>query len=123
MEHRWSVRTPITTEVNIHHNNRAVALGSVSDIGLGGMFVKTEPLAYPRNTILEVEIELDTDEGCKRFRLASCIVYHAKTGLGLMFLKSNSVVSRSIRKIMLDGAHHQQISRHDNDLMPSPAMA
>ena len=122
MEHRWSVRVPFTTQVILHHNGLPVAVCKSSDIGLGGLFIKTGPLTYPRNSVLHIEIELNTELGPKRFRLRTSVVFSSESGMGLMFLESNSAVSRTIRQLLLDAVHHE-MPVHDFGLTPSPAMA
>ena len=122
MENRWSARTPFTAQVTLHHNSLPVAQCRASNIGLGGLFIKTGPLTYPRNSILEVDIKLNTDLGPERFRLRTCVVNSSETGLGLMFLDSNCVVSRSIRQILLGGAD-VETPMHNFGLATLPAMA
>lgn len=122
MEHRWSVRIPFTTEVILHHNGLPVAVCKSSDIGLGGLFIKTGPLIYPRDSVLDLSIELNTDQGRKRFHLRSAVVFRSETGMGLMFLDPNSTVSRTIRQLLLDG-EHPKMPIHDFGLAPTPVLA
>jgi hypothetical protein len=122
MEHRWSARTPYITQVSLHHNSLPVAVCSVSNIGQGGLFVKTGALTYPKNSILEVDIKLKTDQGSKWFHLRTVVVYRSDVGLGLMFLDSNVELFRSIRQILLDGMD-MEAPMDDLDLMPTSAKA
>jgi hypothetical protein len=107
MEQRWSVRAPFTTQVILHHNALPVAVCTSSDIGLGGLFIKTGPLTYPRNSVLHIDIELNTELGPKRFLLETTVVFSSGAGMGLMFLESNSEITRTIRQLLLDAVDHE----------------
>lgn len=108
MEHRWSARTPISTRVTLYRNKMPVAVCAATDIGLGGMFVATGPLTYSKDTTLEVDLKLQTEQGPARFRLPACVVYHSQTGVGLMFLESDHEVSRTIRRMLQNRSRPQE---------------
>ena len=108
MEHRWSARTLISKRVTLFRNKMPVAVCVAKDIGRGGMFVATGPLTYSKNTILDVEIKLDTDQGPERFRLPACVVYRSEAGVGLMFIETNEEVALHIRRLLLNGVRDQQ---------------
>jgi hypothetical protein len=122
MEHRWSTRTPYVTQVSLHHNSLPVAVCSVSNIGQGGIFVKTGPLTYQRNSILDVDIKLKTDQGPKWFHTRTIVIYRSDVGLGLMFLDANVELFRSIRQILLDGLV-DEAPMYEQDLIQTPAKA
>lgn len=107
MEQRWSVRAPFVTQVILHHNALPVAVCKSSDIGLGGLFIQAGPLTYPRDSVLHIDIELDTELGPKRFLLETAVVFNSGAGMGLMFLESHSEISRTIRRLLLDAVHHE----------------
>lgn len=102
MEHRWSVRIPLIMRVTLYHNSLLVGDCRVSNIGRGGLFVKTGPLVYPRKSVLEVGMTLETDQGVKSFRLRTNVIHRTQGGLGLKFLDLNPDVSRYIQKKLLD---------------------
>jgi hypothetical protein len=112
MEHRWSVRTPFTTKVTLYSNDLPFAVCNSRDIGLGGLFIKTGPLTYRKNWILDIDIELNTDFGMERFRLRTSVVFISETGMGLMFLEPSSAMSRAIRRLLLEGVH-PKMPMHD----------
>ena len=117
MEHRWSVRTPLSTQVTIYHNKLPVAVCTTKDIGLGGLFINSGPITYPVNTTLDLEFKLDSGEEFKQYRMLACVVYGSEKGLGLMFLEPNPEVIRTVRKMILDNAHN-----HTQDIQ-SPEVA
>ena len=108
MEHRWSARAPISNRVTLFRNKMPVAVCVAKDIGRGGLFVATGPLTYSKNTILDIDIKLDTDQGSKRFRLPACVVHRSEAGVGLMFLETNEEVALNIRRLLLNGVRDQQ---------------
>lgn len=120
MEHRWSARVPTTTKVIVFHNKIPVALCRTNVIGLGGMFIETGPITYSRNTKLEVEFELATDNGTRLFHLSVCVVRGLAEGMGLMFLDSNSELTQTIRKMLINGISHSTPSQQIG-LAPIPA--
>ncbi|MGD8568651.1 MAG: PilZ domain-containing protein [Gammaproteobacteria bacterium] len=125
MEHRWSARIPIATRVTLYRNKMPVAVCAATDIGLGGMFVATGPLTYSKDTTLEVDIKLDTEQGPTRFRLPACVVYHSQTGVGLMFLESDNEVSRTIRRLLQNRPSSQEPTplMIDTEATPKRALA
>jgi len=113
MEHRWSVRTPLSTKVTIYHNKIPVAVCTTKDIGLGGLFINSGPLTYPVNTTLDLEFKLDSGKEFKQYRIFSSVVYSSEKGLGLTFLESNQEVTRTVRKMIFDNAHN-----HTQEIRP-----
>lgn len=103
MEHRWSARIPLSTRVTLYRNRQPVTECFAKDIGRGGLFVATGPLTYSKNTPLDVDITLDTDEGPKQFCLPAYIIRCTETGVGLMFRESNNELSSLIRRLLLNG--------------------
>jgi hypothetical protein len=119
MEHRCSARVPTTAKVLIYQNTIPVALCRTNDIGMGGMFLKYSGIIYPKNTLLELEFNLATESGVKLFHVPACVVHGANEGLGLMFLKSDTVLCGTIRKMLLNNIKSPQ----QDDLLPFPAEA
>ncbi|MGD8572355.1 MAG: PilZ domain-containing protein [Gammaproteobacteria bacterium] len=103
MEHRCSARVPVSYRVTLYRDKMPVAVCATKNISLGGLFVATGPLVYPKNTTLEVDIKLDTEQGAARYRLPACVVFHSQEGVGLMFLESSDEVLDNIRRTMRSG--------------------
>lgn len=122
MEHRWSLRIPTTAKVIVYHHKIPVASCRANNIGLGGLFLEAGPMTYPRYTVLEAEFELNSkDQGCNRFRVPSRVVYSSEKGLGLMFLRSNFLLTRTVRNMFITTPHEQQ--EPDVNLLPKAATA
>jgi len=117
MEHRWSLRKRLTTGVLIYRHGIPVTPCESRDVGLEGMFVKSGPLNYFRNTRLDVEFSLncpDTGQAV-RYRLPAVVVHTANDGLGVTFIGSNPHMFRALGAIIygstsITGAHDDNVS-------------
>lgn len=85
MEHRWSDRIPSSIEVLLFHNNIPVVTCKAGNISHYGMFVKTGPVRYERNSQLEVEFVFNAKGRKKRYRIPAYVIHNSKDGLGLMY--------------------------------------
>ena len=59
MEHRWHHRKPLNHSVIIYRQGCAIAICAVKNISLGGIALQSGPLGFPRNTPVEIELQLD----------------------------------------------------------------
>jgi hypothetical protein len=100
MENRWSARIDSSVKIVLYHNRIPVITCQSSNIGLGGIHVNSGPMIYPRNTLLEAKFQLDSDLGPKIFQVQTAVVYSDKNGLGLMFIHSNAILTRTIRQLL-----------------------
>ncbi|MDT8384124.1 MAG: PilZ domain-containing protein [Gammaproteobacteria bacterium] len=112
MEHRWSDRISSVLEVSLFHNNIPVVACKTANISAHGMFVRTGPVAYARNSVLEVEFSPDKssagedDAGRKRrakkYRIPAYVIHQSKEGLGLMFRDDDSDAVSVMNAVMRD---------------------
>lgn len=102
MEHRWNTRTNTDIKVTLYHNRIPVIVCQANNIGLGGLFVKAGPIAYPKDTVLEADFQLAGDNCQNKFHARTCVVYSAENGLGLMFIKPDITLLKSIRELLLN---------------------
>lgn len=99
MEHRRSQRKSISAEIVLNCHNREPIRGLTSDIGSGGMFVETERIHLPVNTLVQLTVDLGSSAS-RRFLKASAMVAHAEpTGVGLMFVGFNSQFDGFLRNL------------------------
>ena len=105
MEHRWSTRIPLTTQVTLSQNMQPEVECVVKDIGHGGMFVETDPSIYSKNTTLTICFNLTTEEGVQRYKLLACVRHCGESGLGLMFLEHENDFSDQIHQLILTRVH------------------
>ena len=111
MEHRWRTRIPLSTQVTLYRNNKPIAKYMTKNIGIGGVFLESDSLDYVKNTILKVQLTLDTEEGHEQFRLLACVRHSPDMGVGLMFLADENNFSHHIRKLVLKGVTANDQSR------------
>lgn len=86
MEHRLSERRPITLDVLIFHQGLPIGRGRTRNIGREGMFIETKKKDFPEGTVLDMELDIDTDKGEQRIRLPALVIHRNREGMGLMFL-------------------------------------
>jgi hypothetical protein len=102
MEHRWSDRIPSSIEVLLFHNNIPVVTCKAGNISHYGMFVKTGPVRYERNSQLEVEFIFNTKGRKKRFRIPAYVIHQSREGLGLMFSDDSQDTIHYIKGVIQD---------------------
>lgn len=124
MEHRWSLRKRLTTNVLLYHHGIPVARCESRDVGLEGMFVNTGPLNYFRNTRLDVEFSLRNPATGQvaRCRLPAIVVHTSNQGLGLTFIGFNPDIFRTLDAI-LHGPATRARTRRKNTSAPHAVAA
>jgi len=100
MENRYSKRVPIAMDILLFHNNIPVIHCKTNNIGTDGMFINTESLNYPTDTILKIEFSADSNQRAEYFSLPAMVVHQSKFGLGLMLPGGESVPMQEWRKIV-----------------------
>jgi hypothetical protein len=86
MEHRLSVRTPLTMDVAIYYNGLGLLRGRSLDVSRHGMFVTTGPMVLPLHAIVDVAFPLESGKyGEPPQRTSAMVVRLANDGMGLMF--------------------------------------
>ncbi len=84
-------------DVLLHYEGFLKTRCKANQIGIGGMFVKTNPLPFRRDTQLEVEFELAGPAGTRRYRLPALVQHRSPEGLGLMFTDFDGGAFQSLR--------------------------
>ena len=100
MENRYSKRVPIVMDVLLFHNNIPVIHCKTNNIGTDGMFINTDSLNYPTDTILKIEFSKTEKQPTEYFSLPAMVVHQSKSGLGLMLPGGESVPMQEWRKIV-----------------------
>ncbi|MEE9421648.1 MAG: PilZ domain-containing protein [Gammaproteobacteria bacterium] len=95
MEHRCSIRKQIAIRVLFYKHGLPVQSGQSRDLGLGGVFIETDPYRWHKNECIDVEF-ISTC-GAK-LRLPALVVHQRKQGVGLMF----DAVEAEQRKVLRD---------------------
>ncbi len=96
MEKRWCVRIPVSFDVMIHYHGTRLAKCAVKNISLCGISLHSGPLAFHRNTSVQIQI-LDANqlnEG--RDRINAIVVRNSPDEIGLMFSPTEPEILRSL---------------------------
>lgn len=101
MEHRWSLRRPLSGQARVYHKGVQILESSIGDIGLEGMFIRDGTTALGRDTPVEVEFVLP-GEGPRVHRLAALIAHCGDEGVGLSFQRYDPRAFRAIQTFLYE---------------------
>ncbi len=101
MEHRWSARKTVDAQAVIYQRGARIVRGSIGDIGLEGLFVRTGPVRLRTNTLVEVEFSIPTG-GMTTFRIPALITHRSEEGIGLMFHTFDQQAFRAIQALVYE---------------------
>lgn len=101
MEHRYSLRKPVSLDVLLYYQGLPVSICPARDIGLGGISVKPTRLAIlPLHS--PVEIELLHEDVSKRARLPAYVVHSSSHGVGFLFSTVSQQAFQTIRELLTE---------------------
>ena len=93
MEHRLSLRTPLTMNVAIYYNGLGLLQGRSLDVSRHGMFVATGPMVLPLHAIVDVAFPLESGKRNEvPQRTPAMVVRLNREGIGLMFSKEVTAI-------------------------------
>lgn len=84
-EHRWSGRQPMQLRVTLSGGRQRPQPAVCHNLGLGGMYVETNPQWLLLNSLLDVGFTIRSEDGESRHRLPVRVVRVSQNGAGLMF--------------------------------------
>lgn len=85
VEHRWSGRQPMQMHVTLSGGRQRPQPAVCHNLGLGGMYVETDPGWLLLNSLLDVGFTIRSEDGESRHRLPVRVVRVSQNGAGLMF--------------------------------------
>lgn len=85
MEHRLSIRKPISVDVSIYYPPLGLIKGRTRDISLAGMFVETPGTELPKSASLDVAFIINGQTAPKLQRVRALVARVTAQGAGLMF--------------------------------------
>ncbi len=100
MEHRWSARRFLGSEVTVSHPRYGIVHALLRDISLGGMFVETGRVELPVNTPVIASFMLQNGSGASHHRLNAMVVRTTDNGAALMYLDSSADTIRPLRQVL-----------------------
>jgi len=122
MEHRGSDRVFSDLSVVLFKNNVPVISCKASNLSVYGLFVKTGPVKFRRNSILEVEFVTPTNSKSlkKSRRIPVYVVHHTKQGLGLAFMHEGPQIVGFVKKLINEASNAmspRRLSGNNNLIM------
>lgn len=84
-EQRWGPRRAAAVVVTVYHQGQTMGQYSTRNIGREGMFVETNGVTFPVQTMIEVSFKDPVLVHRVRQRVPSLVVHRATDGVGLMF--------------------------------------
>jgi PilZ domain len=121
MERRWSLRKPVTFEVQVSHKCNPVIRGRSRNISLEGLFIETGIVILPVGAFIDVEFALLTGETWEQIRMPAVVVHRTGHGCGIMFHAFNTAVFRSIERMLY--THDSRFARQAQRIPSSETSA
>jgi hypothetical protein len=84
-ETRWSVRKPISLDVDVFYQDQSFSGCATRDLGLGGMFVEFSQASIQPEERVDVVIKLNEGGDTRSHRFRATVAHSAVNGLGLAF--------------------------------------
>lgn len=101
MEHRWSLRTPVTLDVDLIYESASEMACKTRDIGLGGVFIEGDSQTMPpKNANVELNFILNSDDGSTKHKIKARVVRTSDDGIGLMFRDFDVGAFRSLQEVL-----------------------
>ena len=87
MEHRQNRRIEANFGVTIRYRGRLISGCSARNISMNGMFVEISTAAPERNSLVEVEFNLNINSQKITRKVLSSVVHTRPEGMGVMFVE------------------------------------
>lgn len=103
IDHRWSVRQPLTLPVKLYQGGEPLGQGRTQNIGIGGMFVELNALRLkklPPEARLSVAFTVTANGATTHHRLPATVIWSREAGAGLMFTDFNVETVHTLRDIL-----------------------
>jgi len=88
MEQRPCYRLPVETDVWLYQNGSIFAKASLLNISRDGMFIKTNVMLLPKNSQLDVVMEITEGNVTKRVSYLVTIIHRCLDGIGVRIEKT-----------------------------------
>ena len=102
MEHRWSMRKPITNSVMLKGTPFGVIQVSARDISLGGMYVDTGKKPLHLNATVDLAFMVSGDNERQVCVVPAVVVRTTDEGAGLMFQRFAPSTFRLLGSLLLN---------------------
>jgi hypothetical protein len=89
MEQRWSLRKPVTLEVQVSHKCHPMVRGRARNIGLEGLFIETGIVIPPVGSCIEVKFALMSGAVWVQICMPAVVIHRTGDGCGILFQAFN----------------------------------
>ena len=91
MESRQYDRELKHINVRLYHDNTFVNLSKTCDITVGGMFINTDPLLFPKNSSLNIVFDSPLGNSGRQHRYSATVVHRCLKGIGIRLNDNNAL--------------------------------
>ena len=100
IERRWTTRTPIHLDVEVLCQGAGMLPCKALDIGLGGVFLRTNPAEILPDPNVELFFLLGAGESRIKHKIKAKVVRATTQGIGLMFKDFDATAFRSLQEVL-----------------------
>ena len=100
MDRRIGRRDGLDLKVVVSVRGQAVVVGRVRDLGLFGMYLRTDGPTLPRHSLVEAGISVGRPGAYRFVRLPAMVVRTDAEGIGLMFDPQDPVTRSGVRMLL-----------------------
>ena len=119
MERRWGTRRPISQKVMLGHGQNGLRDGCITDIGIGGMFVKTVTTSLTDNRHVSITLALEYEGVTQILQVQALIIHSTEDGVGLKFEKLSPGVIKLLLMLLLKNDNKDDFSNKLSDRVNS----
>jgi len=101
-ERRWGMRKSVEVDVVIDNQPVSLLHGRIGNVSIGGLFVKTTPVALNPNSPVELVLMLHENGGTRVYRMPAIVVRLTNHGAGLIFDRYNIDAFRTLVFLLRD---------------------
>jgi hypothetical protein len=101
MERRWGTRKAVEVDVVVDNQPACLRRGTIGDVSIGGVFVRMEPDGLTPESLIELVLLLQQDDGMKVYRMPAVVARVAPDGAGLRFDQYDVGTFRTLVMLLL----------------------
>jgi hypothetical protein len=102
LEHRWSLRKPVSGSAVVECARTGRIDAQLRDISLGGLLVDTGAATLPLKTRVSVGFHLVADDPYSWYRMNAIVVRNGHAGTAMIFLDCEGETFRALRASLYD---------------------
>lgn len=119
-ERRWGMRKSVEVDVVIDNQPLCLLHGSIGNVSIGGLFVRTKPAALNPNARVELVLLLQEGGGTRVYRMPAIVVRLTDKGAGLIFDRYDIDAFRTLVSLLRDNRWRKARREKNAPNMKSP---